>query len=458
MTTRRYQRVLIASSITLLISVVLLGLVGFMQWRSRQALRGDTLSSVEHVTQQFAARLQSRRGTLTLIRDTLNRRADLSMPQLEALGQSAVAHTQHMTGIGLLRAEQPPEWWVDPKGIFNTDLARLHRVLAQRSHLRGVWRVPSTLVSDGETPRPLLIMLEPLQPPRIRTALVGIFDLKPLLADFFSANLPPNHRVQCWQDRTLLYQSEGWQPDSSSSRSIVSERRLKLDAAEWTLRMQPATTHVVQTLSRFTVVLIVLSLLAGLGVIVVVWLLAARTWILQRAVARRTAALRHTTERLRQLAITDELTGLHNRRFFLDRWQRECTRAARYQRPLACLMIDIDGFKQVNDRFGHPTGDLVLKQVAQELKTLMRESDIVARLGGDEFVIALPETTSDQATAVAEKLREVRVTLPGKTQRTPSVKLSVGLGQLYHDGRTAQAVLKAADESLYTFKHRLRYT
>jgi diguanylate cyclase (GGDEF)-like protein len=116
-------------------------------------------------------------------------------------------------------------------------------------------------------------------------------------------------------------------------------------------------------------------------------------------------------------------------------------------------MIDVNGFKQVNDQLGHPTGDLVLKHVAQELKTAMRQSDILARFGGDEFVIALPETSLEQAEAVAEKLRRVSVPVPGgSTRHLPSVSLSVGLSRVEQEDDSPQEILQAADQSLYTWK------
>ena len=228
---------------------------------------------------------------------------------------------------------------------------------------------------------------------------------------------------------------------------------MAVDSARWTLQMQPGSSRVTQALSWFNMLLISLSLIAGIGVTVIVWLLATRAWILQRAVARRTAALRRTLKRLRQMAITDELTGLHNRRFFLDRWTWECDRAKRYQRPLACLIIDVNGFKQVNDQLGHPAGDLVLKHVAQELKTALRQADILARFGGDEFVIALPETSLEQAEAVAEKLRQVSIPVPeGVARRLSPISLSVGLSLVEQEDDSPQEILQAADQSLYASK------
>jgi diguanylate cyclase (GGDEF)-like protein len=293
--------------------------------------------------------------------------------------------------------------------------------------------------------------LEPLRVPASESrAIVGVFDLKPLAADFFASGLQQRYPVQLLDGDTILYRSHDWRPFDDSYPPVIVEHLFSVDAARWIIQMEPGTTGIVQALSSFNLLLITLSIVAGGGVIAVIWLLVMRTWLLQRAVTRRTAALRRTLERLRQLATTDELTGLHNRRFFLNRWRLEYHRAKRYRRPLACLMIDVNGFKQVNDRFGHHTGDLVLKRVAKELQAMLRETDLLARFGGDEFIIALPETMLDQAQLVAEKLRELRVMLPPQRQAPagPPVRLSVGIGVL-SGAVTPEQILQAADESLY---------
>ncbi len=172
---------------------------------------------------------------------------------------------------------------------------------------------------------------------------------------------------------------------------------------------------------------------------------------------RRTAALRRALKRVRQLAITDELTGLYNRRFFLRRLAWEWDRAKRYHRPLACLMIDVNNFKQVNDRLGHAVGDLVLQQVAQELKATLRQSDFLARFGGDEFVIALPETSYAQAARVAQKLRKVSIDIPeARAHKVSPVGLSVGIGHVEQPDENTEDILEAADRSLYAHKRRTK--
>lgn len=455
---RHSQRLLLASVITLVTSAILLGLIGAIRWRGRQALQSDTHAVITQAAQQLVRLLQSRRGTLTFLRDTLNRQADLSPSQLHAMGESAVDHTRHLLGVGLIRIDQPPEWWASSPGLLRTELAQLNRAIVQRTALRGVWRVPSTFVPPMRAQQPLVVMLEPLRGASYRSsALMGVFDVKSLLEEFVTSGPWQPYPIQVLDDQTQLYHSPGWQPTTDAQQPLVMERAVVVDAARWMLQMQPGTTRVVQTLSWLNVLVTALGVIAGLGVIIIVWMLAARTWILQGAVARRTAALRRTMGRLRQLAVTDELTGLYNRRFFLDRWEWECERAKRYQRPLACLMIDVNGFKQVNDRLGHHVGDLVLQQVARELKLLLRQSDILARFGGDEFIIALPETSLAQAESVADKLRQISIPVPdAQGHRARPVSLSVGMSRVQQPDESPLEILQAADQSLYAWKRRMK--
>jgi diguanylate cyclase (GGDEF)-like protein len=131
----------------------------------------------------------------------------------------------------------------------------------------------------------------------------------------------------------------------------------------------------------------------------------------QAAAALANAALYRTLERQ---AITDGLTGLYNHRYFYERLNQEIARAQRYGLPLSLLMIDIDDFKQFNDRFGHPAGDMVLTAVGQVLGANIRAGvDIAARYGGEEFTIVLPNTARDGAQVVGARLARQLSTLPG---------------------------------------------
>src|SRR6478672_4122848 len=111
-------------------------------------------------------------------------------------------------------------------------------------------------------------------------------------------------------------------------------------------------------------------------------------------------------EEIYRLTILDGLTGVPNRRYFDEFLEREVARAVRYQRPLALALLDVDHFKQVNDRFGHVAGDLTLRQVAVSVGETVRRHEVFARYGGEEFALLLPEAEPEQAVAVCERIRE----------------------------------------------------
>ncbi|GAB4256084.1 sensor domain-containing diguanylate cyclase [Deferrisoma sp.] len=158
-------------------------------------------------------------------------------------------------------------------------------------------------------------------------------------------------------------------------------------------------------------------------------------------------------EQLRELATRDPLTGLWNRRAFLDRLTAELSRARRYPSPLALLLADVDHFKRVNDRHGHPAGDQVLRAVAGTLRSLARETDHVARYGGEEFAILLPNTDETGARALAERIRKAleaeEIPWEGRTLR---VTASLGLGVAQEGDDTPDALISRADQALYAAK------
>jgi two-component system cell cycle response regulator len=158
-------------------------------------------------------------------------------------------------------------------------------------------------------------------------------------------------------------------------------------------------------------------------------------------------------EEIYQLSIVDHLTGLHNRRFFDDSLEREFSRARRYRRSFSMLMLDIDWFKRVNDRYGHPAGDFVLQGVASLLKEALREDETVARYGGEEFGLLLPETELSVAVNVAEALRAaVAAARFDHQQVTINVTASIGVATLIGSGRGAAELLARADKKLYEAK------
>jgi diguanylate cyclase (GGDEF)-like protein len=161
----------------------------------------------------------------------------------------------------------------------------------------------------------------------------------------------------------------------------------------------------------------------------------------------------HLYTHIQQTAITDELTGLYNRRGLFELGKREVERSLRFGRQLPVLMIDIDFFKEVNDTYGHMTGDQVLRVLAQRFRRNVREIDIVGRYGGEEFVILLLENDLPTALMIAERLRLLVSSIPVHTdQGLIDVTVSMGVTAVAQDVRDLPTLLQRADEALYTAK------
>jgi diguanylate cyclase (GGDEF)-like protein/PAS domain S-box-containing protein len=155
--------------------------------------------------------------------------------------------------------------------------------------------------------------------------------------------------------------------------------------------------------------------------------------------------------RLRHLADHDDLTGLINRRRFQEELERHLAQCRRYGMTGALLVLDLDGFKAVNDNHGHSAGDRVLQAVANALRDRLRESDIVARLGGDEFAVLLPRSSDDAAEQVCRALEEaipIEVPTPGGRP----IEVSVGFAPFADGVESVDDVLSAADASMYAAK------
>ncbi len=174
--------------------------------------------------------------------------------------------------------------------------------------------------------------------------------------------------------------------------------------------------------------------------------------VLERA--RLEAEVRSANALLREWAIRDGLTGLFNHRYFQELLHTEFARAQRYGQPLACLMLDLDRFKQINDSFGHPFGDDVLKRLAETLRGQAREVDIVARYGGEEFVAILPATDRAGALQFAERIRAAVEASPFEHQgRSVPATVSIGVATTRDAGAGDEARLVAlADAALYEAK------
>jgi len=166
---------------------------------------------------------------------------------------------------------------------------------------------------------------------------------------------------------------------------------------------------------------------------------------------------------LEQMVVSDPLTGLHNRRYLMDRMLQEITRSDRHGEPLALAMIDLDAFKPINDQFGHVLGDKVLRAVGSAISKSVRVSDIAARYGGDEFAVILPQTPAEGAMRVCERLlRNIsEIVLQDETGRTFRITASLGLAYYPADDvETPEDLVHSADGALYGAKRsgKNRYT
>ncbi len=160
-------------------------------------------------------------------------------------------------------------------------------------------------------------------------------------------------------------------------------------------------------------------------------------------------------EQFKQLANTDPLTNLYNRRFFTEQAEKEYHRAKRYSLSMTLISIDIDHFKSINDNFGHPAGDQVLIEVANHLKASLRQSDILARIGGEEFSILLPETSAKSAMVFAERIREEQSKLKviGDWQGAIKLSVSIGVSSFLSSDKAFDAIFSRADKALYQAKN-----
>lgn len=166
-------------------------------------------------------------------------------------------------------------------------------------------------------------------------------------------------------------------------------------------------------------------------------------------------------ERLKLVGLTDGLTGVQNRRYFEHRCQVEISQARRYQHPLACMFLDIDKFKRINDTHGHQSGDEVLRAVANTIQTQLRAGDTIARYGGEEFVVLLPQTAGNYALEIAERIRTSIASrcFQAHSGQQINVTISIGLAMLpaHCAAETvpclASQLVAMADKALYQAKH-----
>jgi diguanylate cyclase (GGDEF)-like protein len=170
----------------------------------------------------------------------------------------------------------------------------------------------------------------------------------------------------------------------------------------------------------------------------------------QFALALRRIRLYQDIERM---AITDSLTEVHTRRYFVERFEEEIARAALRKTPLSILMLDVDHFKHFNDQYGHMTGDRILKTMGQILKDNIREIDIAGRFGGEEFCIVLPETDLEGAILAGERIRKATESTDIQAyDHKVKISLSGGVAIFPEDGQTVDDLIDKADWALYRAK------
>lgn len=158
-------------------------------------------------------------------------------------------------------------------------------------------------------------------------------------------------------------------------------------------------------------------------------------------------------KKLQLNAVTDPLTGLYNRRLFSESFEKELNRARRYGQPLGLVMLDLHRFKEVNDKYGHPRGDEVLRAVAATLKKALRTSDSAFRIGGDEFALLLPQTDATQALALSRRVGVVFMETLQTLQVAVAVSVDHGVATYPMDGEQSDQLIRVADERLYRVKH-----
>ena len=200
---------------------------------------------------------------------------------------------------------------------------------------------------------------------------------------------------------------------------------------------------------RMVLVILVIFLLAALGMQLMTF--EDMTYELRRA----NRHLESAQSDLRQLVITDALTGMRNRRFFDEVIGRELQRHRRYKSPLSIVFIDVDQFKKINDTLGHETGDRVLREVATFLLRHIREADYVFRWGGDEFLVLI-SCGEQEAVRRGKELQQAFAASPQLASLPPGVALSIGCVEVPPETTDIMPLVQAADERMYVDKKRRR--
>jgi len=178
-----------------------------------------------------------------------------------------------------------------------------------------------------------------------------------------------------------------------------------------------------------------------------------RTKALQDELKKKNRQLEDLLRQVEIMAITDQLTGIYNRRRLATVLEKEFKRSIRYKTPLSCLMIDIDHFKRINDRFGHHAGDMVIREIAQILAKNAREIDTVARWGGEEFIALFPQTEKEDAMQPASRILDTIAEHPFPEIGDEQITVSIGIASVPDPSiDTEEKLLHSSDIALYTAK------
>lgn len=258
-------------------------------------------------------------------------------------------------------------------------------------------------------------------------------------------------------------------PPATASEPVEAAQRLPTGFGPWMDRLadwvhrigvRQATLAIVGSSVLLSVLLDVLwHLLAG-------WPLSTRSLLLATLLPvpiaglgagitlRLIVALDQARSRAEHLALTDALTGVRNRRWFMTQAALEFERATRHGRALALVLIDVDHFKRVNDEHGHQTGDRLLVEIAQTCAATLRRTDLLARFGGEEFIVLLPETGQREAVRLAERMRQAVQAGLRDPQHPLQVPVTISLGVVAMSAATPtlDALIRATDQALYDAK------
>jgi diguanylate cyclase (GGDEF)-like protein len=336
---------------------------------------------------------------------------------------------------------------------YAADLSRTYAELRRHlNHLTVLHEVNTRIASALDTDEVVASMLDSLsQLLDYQTAVVYLVDLEFANAEgpntVVPAGTPPRMRAGRSFEAGPLHASEGTIADEGST--VVAAMRDQHTVGRATAN---GSLELVVPLRAGGRSLGALDLRLGEPLaeedVKIVELMAAAV-----AIALQNAHLYQETQRL---ATTDPLTGLSNYRHFHDLLNLEVQRARRLDYPVGLVIMDLDHFKLVNDRHGHPFGDVALRQIAAQLRSRLRRTDIIARLGGEEFGAILPGASLTEVAVVAEKVRRAVEELPplrgGMTTSPTSVTLSVGGTSLAADVVDAELLVSRADQALYQAK------